>query len=88
MHSMKTRVLEAMVRGQPNEPLVQSIRDGSETLIQLSADFKSASFKYGKPKIAYFYELEKSFAPEVCDTVFINDYLFLLRFSVLMASGK
>lgn len=66
---MKTRVLEAMVRGQPNEPLVQSIQYESQTLRQLSTDFKVANFKYGKPKIAYFYEMEPSFAPQVGESL-------------------
>ncbi|KAF7718620.1 Uncharacterized protein PECH_006351 [Penicillium ucsense] len=61
-HGMNIQVLEAMIRGQPNELLVRSIANDSPTLQELSRRFK-ATFPPGKPKIIYFYELELSGSP-------------------------
>lgn len=65
-HGMNIKVLEAMIKGQPNESLVKSISYQSQTLQELSRKFKS-NFANRKPKIIYFYEMEPSFWPmKVC----------------------
>lgn len=60
---MNVEVLEAMIKGQPNEFLVRSISYQSPTLRELSRRFK-AKFSNKNPKIIYFYEMERSFAPK------------------------
>jgi hypothetical protein len=62
-HGMNIKVLEAMIKGQPNESLVKSISYQSQTLQELSRKFKS-NFANRKPKVIYFYEMEPSFSPE------------------------
>ncbi|KAJ5675776.1 hypothetical protein N7462_008673 [Penicillium macrosclerotiorum] len=64
-HGMNVEVLEAMIRGQPNEALLNSIGYQSTTLQKLSRDFKSEYRKRNlrKPTIIYLYEMEPSFSP-------------------------
>lgn len=63
---MNIKVLEAMIKGQPNESLVKSISYQSQTLQELSRKFKS-NFANRKPNVIYFYEMEPSFSPmKVC----------------------
>ncbi|KAJ5820318.1 hypothetical protein N7474_005909 [Penicillium riverlandense] len=65
-HGMNIKALEAMIKGQPNESLVNSISYQSQTLQKLSRKFKS-KFANRKPKIIYFYEMEPSFSPVKLD---------------------
>lgn len=71
---MNVEVLEAMIRGQPNEFLVKSITYQSPTLRELSRKFKS-KFAVGKPKIIYFYEMEPSFTPKQVFGPLFNLYI-------------
>jgi hypothetical protein len=58
---MEIDELRAMIRGQPNELLLESLRYGSQTLRDLSGDFRRDFPQF--PRIVSFYELEESFSP-------------------------
>jgi len=76
---MEIDALRAMIGGQPNEFLLESLRYGSQTLQDLSGDFKKYFPQF--PRIVYFYELEASFSPIKVGRIYPDKAKYILNTS-------